>query len=53
MRLALVTLAALALVGTATAAFTARTSNPPSSLSTASSFECDYPGLVLGDGSRR
>ena len=50
MRLAVSVLVALALVGTATAAFTARTSNPASSLSTATSFECDYPGLVLGTG---
>jgi hypothetical protein len=51
MRIALAVLAALALVGTATAAFTARTSNPASSLSTAASFECDYQGVVLGTGS--
>lgn len=51
MRIAVAVLAALALVGTATAAFTARTSNPASSLSTAASFECDYPGVVLGTGS--
>lgn len=50
MRVAVAVLAALALVGTATAAFTARTSNPASSLSTAASFECDFPGLVLGNG---
>jgi Concanavalin A-like lectin/glucanases superfamily len=49
-RFALAVLAALALVGTATAAFTARTSNPAGSLGTAASFECDYPGLVLGTG---
>jgi hypothetical protein len=40
--------AALALVGTAAAAFTARTQNPASTLGTASAFECDYAGLVLG-----
>jgi hypothetical protein len=47
-RLAVALIVALALVGTATAAFTARTQNPASSLATAASFECDYPGLVLG-----
>lgn len=48
MRLAVALIASLALVGTAAAAFTARTDNPASSFTTATSFECDYPGLVIG-----
>jgi hypothetical protein len=47
-RLAVAAVIALVLVGTAGAAFTARTENPASTLTTAASFECNYPGLVLG-----
>jgi large repetitive protein len=48
MRLAVALIAALAVVGSAAAAFTARTENPASSFTTASSFECDYPALMVG-----
>ena len=48
MRLAACCLTALVVAGAAGAAFTARTENPASTLTTASSFECDYPALVLG-----
>ncbi len=48
MRLLAVVLVALAVAGAAGAAFTARTTNPSSSLSAAASFECGYSALVTG-----
>jgi hypothetical protein len=48
MRVAVALLAALLVVGSAAAAFTARTENPAGTLTTAASFQCDYPGLVAG-----
>lgn len=54
LRAALLLLVALPLgamaVGGTSGAFTAQTANPASTLTTAASFACDYPGLVLGTG---
>jgi hypothetical protein len=50
MRFAVALVVALVVVGGAAAAFTARTENPASTLTTAASFQCDYPSLVAGTG---
>ena len=48
MRLAAALVVALVAVGGATAAFTARTTSPASTMTASAAFECDYDGLVLG-----